>query len=173
VTEERRGTVSAFNGPQPLVQVFDDQIAERDAVARWLTERAASGVAPHEFGVFVRSEAELDRATAAVRDSKLPFRVLDAQVESASGHVSISTMHLAKGLEFRAVAVMACDDEVLPLQSRISAVGDDGDLAEVYETERYLLYVACTRARDQLLVTACEPASEFLADLSTRNNAGE
>jgi mRNA-degrading endonuclease RelE of RelBE toxin-antitoxin system len=173
LTEERRGTVSAFNGPQPLVQVFDDQIAERDAVARWLTERAAAGVAPHEFGVFVRSEAELDRATAAVRASKLPFRVLDAQVESASGHVSISTMHLAKGLEFRAVAVMACDDEVLPLQSRISAVGDDGDLAEVYETERYLLYVACTRARDQLLVTACEPASEFLADLSTRNNAGE
>ncbi len=173
LTEERRGTVSAFNGPQPLVQVFDDTVAERDAVARWLAERAASGVAPHEFGVFVRSEAELDRATAAVRAAKLPFRVLDAQVESASGHVSISTMHLAKGLEFRAVAVMACDDEVLPLQSRISAVGDDGDLQEVYETERHLLYVACTRARDQLLVTACEPASEFLADLSTRNNAQE
>ena len=37
-------------------------------------------------------------------------------------------MHLAKGLEFRAVAVMACDDEVLPLQSRIEGVGDDGDL---------------------------------------------
>jgi superfamily I DNA/RNA helicase len=66
---------------------------------------------------------------------------------------------------------MACDDEVLPLQSRISAVGDDGDLQEVYETERHLLYVACTRARDQLLVTACEPASEFLADLSSRGTA--
>jgi len=35
-------------------------------------------------------------------------------VESAIGHVSIGTMHLAKGLEFRAVAVMACDDEVIP-----------------------------------------------------------
>ncbi len=47
-------------------------------------------------------------------------------------------MHLAKGLEFRAVAVMACDDEVLPLQERIETVGDDADLQEVYDTERHL-----------------------------------
>ncbi len=62
-------------------------------------------------------------------------------------------MHLAKGLEFRAVAVMACDDEIIPLQERIATVGDDADLQEVYDTERHLLYVACTRkrspARDQ------------------------
>jgi superfamily I DNA/RNA helicase len=55
--------------------------------------------------------------------------------------------HLAKGLEFKAVAVMACDDEVLPLQARIESVADEVDLDDVYETERQLLYVACTRAR--------------------------
>jgi superfamily I DNA/RNA helicase len=94
--------------------------------------------------------------------------VLDEHVETASGQVSICTMHLAKGLEFRAVAVMACDDEIIPLQGRIETVGDDSDLREVYETERHLLYVACTRARDRLLVTAVEPASEFLDDLEIR-----
>jgi superfamily I DNA/RNA helicase len=74
-------------------------------------------------------------------------------------------MHLAKGLEFRAVAVMACDDEVIPLQERIEAVADDADLEEVYETERHLLYVACTRARDHLMISGVAPASEFLDDL--------
>ncbi len=74
-------------------------------------------------------------------------------------------MHVAKGLEFRAVAVMACDDEVIPSQDRIAAVGDEADLREVYDTERNLLYVACTRARDFLLVTGVDPASEFLEDL--------
>lgn len=39
---------------------------------------------------------------------------------------------------------------------------------EVYNTERHLLYVACTRARDHLLVTSVEPASEFLDDLLSR-----
>ena len=76
-------------------------------------------------------------------------------------------MHLAKGLEFRAVAVMACDDEVLPSQARIQSITDDADLQEVYNTERHLLYVACTRARDHLLITGVEPASEFLDDLDT------
>ena len=74
-------------------------------------------------------------------------------------------MHFAKGLEFRAVVVMACDDEIIPLQERIETVGDDADLQEVYDTERHLLYVACTRARDDLLVTSGDSPSEFLDDL--------
>jgi mRNA-degrading endonuclease RelE of RelBE toxin-antitoxin system len=78
------------------------------------------------------------------------------------------TMHLAKGLEFRAVAVIACDDEILPQQERIETVGDEADLSDVYETERHLLYVACTRARDHLLVTGVAPASEFLDDMVGR-----
>ena len=60
---------------------------------------------------------------------------------------------------------MACDDEIIPLQERIETVTDSSDLEEVYNTERHLLYVACTRARDCLLVTSVEPASEFLEDL--------
>jgi len=71
-------------------------------------------------------------------------------------------------LEFRSVVVMACDDEVIPLQERIETIGDDADLQEVYDTERHLLYVACTRARDHLLVTGVEPASEFLDDLGSK-----
>ncbi len=74
-------------------------------------------------------------------------------------------MHLAKVLEFRAVVVMACDDEVIPLQERIESAADESELEEVYTTERHLLYVACTRARDYLLVTGVIPASEFLDDL--------
>lgn len=91
--------------------------------------------------------------------------LLGGAAETATGHVSVSTMHLAKGFEVRAVAVMAFDDEVIPSQARIEAVGDDADLEEVYDTERHLLYVACTRARDRLLVTGVAPGSEFLEDL--------
>jgi superfamily I DNA/RNA helicase len=62
---------------------------------------------------------------------------------------------------------MACDDEIIPLQERIEAIGDESDLEEVYASERHLLYVACTRARDHLLVSAVRPESEFLDDLMT------
>lgn len=165
VSEERGDTVSVFNGPPPAICSFASEAEENAAVGAWLAEQAKAGVASHEFGVFVRSEAQLDRAKAAVAAANLPFKVLDEHVSTTSGFAAISTMHLAKGLEFRAVAVMACDDEVIPLQERIENVGDEGDLKEVYETERQLLYVACTRARDHLLVSSVEPASEFLDDM--------
>ena len=135
---------------------------------RWgeqLTQVLSDGLYPEEIGVFVRSEAELERATAVVKRYGLPFAVLDETGEIADDCVTVSTMHLAKGLEFRAVAVMACDAEVIPLQSRVEEIADEADLDEVYNTERNLLYVACTRARDRLLVTGVRPVSEFLDDL--------
>lgn len=79
--------------------------------------------------------------------------------------MSIGTMHFAKGLEFRAVVVMACDDELLPLQSRVDEAADESELREVFDTERSLLYVACTRARDRLLLSAVTPVSEFFNDM--------
>ena len=167
-TEDRSDTVSVFNGPPPTIHTFKDEREEINAVGNWIVEQTKAGVLPHEIGVFVRSVAQLDRAQAAVQAAGLSFKILDEHVETQSGHISISTMHLAKGLEFRAVVVMACDDEIIPLQERIEAVGDDADLQEVYDTERHLLYVACTRARDHLLVTSVEPASEFLDDMRSK-----
>ncbi|HLG16393.1 MAG TPA: UvrD-helicase domain-containing protein [Blastocatellia bacterium] len=163
--EERKGTISVFNGPVPTIQISDSHAAEANAVGAWLSDRITEGVMPHEIGIFVRSAAELDRARAGAESAGLQFGVLDENIETTDGYVSISTMHLAKGLEFRAVVVMACDDEVIPLQERIETVTDDTDLEEVYNTERHLLYVACTRARDHLLVTSAAPPSEFLDDL--------
>ena len=119
--EERRGTVSIFNGPAPSIETFATREEEISAVGAWLAGRSAEGVAAHEIGVFVRSEAEVERACKAVRAAGLPYRILDERVGTTGGFVSICTMHLAKGLEFRAVAVMACDDEVIPQQSRIES----------------------------------------------------
>jgi superfamily I DNA/RNA helicase len=164
-TETRLGTISLFNGSLPEIAVFSTPDEEVSNVAAWLVERGKEGIQPHEVGVFVRSTAELDRAKSAVEQAGLRFKLLDEHVEGSIGHVSISTMHLAKGLEFRAVVTMACDDEVIPSQERIETVADDSDLQEVYDTERHLLYVACTRARDHLLVTSGEIPSEFLEDL--------
>ena len=164
-TDLRRGTVSAFNGPEPTVEILDSVEKEAETIAAWLREQTREGVPPEEIGIFVRSSAEIERAKAAVRTAELEAVELDGLSEAATDGVAVGSMHLAKGLEFRAVVVAACDDEVIPLQSRIEAIVDEADLEDVYNTERQLLYVACTRARDHLLVTGVAPASEFLDDL--------
>lgn len=164
-SEVRRGTISVFNGPVPSVSLYAGVSEECQAVAQWLTQCVGSGIQPGELGIFVRSADEMPRALAAAASAGLPHHELDALVDTDPNEVAIGMMHLAKGLEFRAVVVMACDEDVLPLRSRLNAAADEADLREVFDTERHLLYVACTRARDRLLVTGVKPASEFLADI--------
>ncbi|WNO55184.1 3'-5' exonuclease [Stakelama saccharophila] len=157
VEEGRRGTVSVFDGPVPILCLADDDADERREVARFLSARLEDGVQPGEIGVLVRAQGQLARARAAVLAAGLDPRAEDG--------VRIVTMHDAKGLEFRTVVVMACDEDVLPDPARLGAIGDIGEMEAAYETERHLLYVACTRARDHLLVSGVTPGSEFLEDM--------
>jgi Superfamily I DNA and RNA helicases len=165
ISDDRAGTISVFDGPEPEVHVCADQNQERDRAAQVLREAMDAGLSPREIGVFVRSEAQLARARAAVRSAGLQARSLVDPARNEGDTVLVGTMHLAKGLEFRIVLLMACDQDALPLAERIEQVADEFELDEVLTTERQLLYVAATRARDRLVITAVAPASEFLDDL--------
>ena len=150
--DERRGIVSVFDGPAPCVKTFataaDETVAVGAAVGAWL----ADGIAGHEIGIFVRTADLVARARSALKG-----------IDGAET-ITTAPMNLAKGLEFRAVSVMACDQGILPLDERVADAADEAELDEIYETERRLLYVACTRAREHLLLTGVRPTSEYLND---------
>ena len=158
--------MSAFNGPEPAIRALDSVEEETVAVSEWLREMKGQGVAESEIGIFVRTVNQVDRAMSAVRAAGLKSTRIAENMSVPGGHVGIGIMQAAKRLQFRALAVIACDDDVIPLESRLAEIADEADLEDVYNTERHLLYVACARARDHLLVTAVEPASDFLEDLS-------
>ncbi len=164
-TEVRRGTVSVFGGPAPEVHRFEDEDEEVEAVGAWLKERLEVGVAPAAVGVFVRSEGQLARAAKAIVHAGAPSAGVGDEGAAAKGSVTVATMHQAKGLEFRVVAVMACDEDVIPDPDRLAGAADMAAMEEAHDLERHLLYVALTRARDELLVTGVAPGSEYLDDL--------
>ncbi|MDR1487583.1 MAG: hypothetical protein LBT62_06305 [Deltaproteobacteria bacterium] len=127
-----------------MLSTFNTPEEESEAVAGWLAGLREADVPAREIAVFVRSEKELPRAAAVLKKAGLPFDSLDADMEVSLDKATLAVMHLAKGLEFKAVAVMACDAEAIPSRQRIEAMGDDADLEDLYATERQLLYVACT-----------------------------
>ena len=147
-------------GEEPKLHLFGQL---KRITRQWLDDHLVckGGTYPAQLMYQELADMACERITAGIVSN----RQLDGVSGGVSGSVAVGTMHLAKGLEFRAVAVAACDDEVIPLQARIERVGDDADLEEVYASERHLVYVACTRARDRLLVTGVRPGSEFLDDL--------
>ncbi|WP_315744484.1 3'-5' exonuclease [Bradyrhizobium sp. SZCCHNR1075] len=149
--DERRGIISVFEGPRPEVRPFATVEAETAHVHNTLAGWLGEGIAPQEIGVFVRTEALVPRARAVL-----------AGLAGADA-VTTGAMSLAKGLEVRAVVVMACDEGILPLDERVEDAADEAELDDIYETERRPLYVACTRAREHLLLTGKTPVSEYLA----------
>jgi DNA helicase-2/ATP-dependent DNA helicase PcrA len=68
--------------------------------------------------------------------------------EDRQGKVNLMTIHAAKGLEFRVVFVAGCEEGVIPHARAMSE--NESNLEE----ERRLFYVAMTRARDQLFLSA-------------------
>jgi superfamily I DNA/RNA helicase len=72
-------------------------------------------------------------------------------------------MHAAKGLEFRAVALVGCDAEHLPLAEALAGAESDDARRLVEEREVHLLYVGCTRARESLLITYSGEVTPYLS----------
>lgn len=98
----------------------------------------------------------------------------DLQIDPANPGMQFHKLDKAKDRNFWSVRVSG-DIRLIVHRTKTSlllcyvdhhdAVGDEADLEDVFDTERHLLYVGCTRARDHLLITAVDPASEFLDDL--------
>jgi hypothetical protein len=99
--EQRFGTVSVFNGPDPLITTYPDANAETAAVGHWISEAIADGTKPAEIGIFVRTHTELARARTAAAKACHEVLELSERGEEPAGRISIGIMHLAKGLEFK------------------------------------------------------------------------
>ena len=108
--DDRTATVSVFNGPPPEVLIAASEAEEMEKVAAFIQAARADGIEPAAIGVFVRSRNELPRARAAAAKAGIEATELTGRSEGEAGRIALGTMHFAKGLEFRAVAVMACDE---------------------------------------------------------------
>lgn len=164
---EDRGTVSLFEGPDPEVRGFGTNADEIGFLADWLRSLLAEGLLPSEIAMFARSKTLLRRAEKAAKLAGLEWRELADGSAEVSDLLSLGTMQQAKGLEFRAVAVVGCDHDALPHPEAMKAAADDAERTEVVEQERQLLYVACTRARDRLVITHSQCSTEFLKEHSS------
>ncbi|WP_437648111.1 3'-5' exonuclease [Sorangium sp. So ce362] len=76
--------------------------------------------------------------------------------------MSVGTIHRAKGLEFKVVVVVGCDADLVPSTYLQKELVDEADREAFLEQERHLLYVACTRARERLVVTYAGTPSRWV-----------
>ncbi len=160
--QETRQTISVLRGPVPEIVGGESAGDEITALARWLRDLHARDIEPGQIAIFGRTRQVVrERAEPALAQAGLTGRWLAPDSDLATDAVAIGTMHAAKGLEFRAVALIGCDAQHLPLRDALAHTASDGARL-VAERERHLLYVGCTLARERLLITYSGEISPYL-----------
>lgn len=126
-------------------------------VEEWLSE----GVAPSAIGIVARTRSHLEAVQAALDAAGIAWAEIGADGNKPG--VAIGTMHRAKGLEFARMVVIAVNSDSVPLPFAVTSAAQDAVQHELdLLRERCLLYVACTRARDELVVTSSGTPSRLL-----------
>jgi len=152
-TESLAGARSEFRGPEPEMRGYPTAADERRALTDRLRGWHDDGIEWPQIAVVARQRRTVDELIATLTASGMPAsKVAADSTESGEGDgVQVMTMHRAKGLEFRAVAVVAVSDKDLPPPAVREL--DEDERAVAWRQEQNLLYVSSSRARERLYVS--------------------
>ena len=161
--DDGKGYISLTHGSQPTVMLYSTQSEEAEALIKSIQEQTEAGIDPREICVVARTNALIDEYKKFLTAAGIPcFEVKRRQADDRSRvGVRLATMHRVKGLEFTIVFIVAANKNYVPLKSAINRV-DPVEREAAMTGERCLLYVAMTRAKKMVKISAYGSASEFL-----------
>lgn len=140
---------------------FDEEI---DFIAQYLQEVRGEDGGLNGVCVVARTNDLLTQYGNALREKGFdtyPIKRSEAEDRNVPG-VRLATMHRVKGLEFDRIVIAGANAGIIPFEGPDSHSTDPTVRADAETGERSLLYVAATRAKKAVVVTAFGKPSRFL-----------
>lgn len=163
--ETTAGYRSARRGPEPVIvaaESLTDQYDKiRDLVRGWLN----CGTAPESIGLLVPTRKDAESLPRALGDRDVTVAFVDRDKSGPPKTPVVMTMHRAKGMEFAKVILVGVGEKSLPRGYLVDSAPEE-EREDLRRRERSLLYVAATRARDELIVMYVGKPSELLPSAS-------
>jgi superfamily I DNA/RNA helicase len=160
------GFRSARSGPVPLevgsTSLTDEYEQTASLVSAWLE----AGDAPETIGILVRTKYLGEKVVEALAQRGLKTRFIQDSSATGAGSVLVMTMHRSKGMEFKRVVLFGVSRDEAGWGAELSAL-PEADRADAQVRERSLLYVAATRARDELVILWNGRRSDLLPETAT------
>lgn len=157
-----KGYHSLRIGNPPVRRHFKTPDAEIEFIVATVAAYAKAGLRAGDTCLVARTRKLTDHYSRALRERDIPTHEIH---RGAGDHekrdtLRIATMHRVKGLEFRNVIIAGVQHGQVPL-ALANKLADESARAAHLASERRLLYVAATRARDELVVTGYGKPSEL------------
>ena len=156
--DDRRRVRSLLSGPAPLLRGFASPDEQYRFVLSEIGQHLQLDRQEEEIAIFARKKELLEPLKACLREGGHRFRFVGGK----GNGITLSTMHGAKGLEFKVVFVIDVADDQLPPARTYAHLTDEQARAEFLRREAQLLYVSATRARDEVYLTWVGEKSRFL-----------
>lgn len=124
---------------EPTAYIFDDQEAETKYILNLIKTKLNQLIPKSEIAVLYRNH---DRALYFKKEFKKTYMA----ISNPDNEITITTLHQAKGLEFKVVIILGLEKGLLPAnkENRIQEL----------EEERRLFFVGMTRAKETLIMTS-------------------
>lgn len=145
------GYRSARTGPVPREVEATSLVDEYEQAAELARGWRDAGDPPETTGILVRTKAMGDKVVHALSERGVKAKFVQDDASSGSGNVLVMTMHRSKGMEFKRVVLFGVSPDEYGWGAGTSSL-PDAERADAELRERSLLYVAATRARDELVV---------------------
>lgn len=146
------GYRSARSGPKPSKHAAKSDADQLDhiaaAVRRWIDEE---GVRPETIAILAASNNAAKKVQQGLSQRDVSVALLTTPRVTGGQPVAM-TMHTAKGMEFSRVVLFDVSDGAFPPPWVYKGVPEE-DKLDKDKQFRSLLYVAASRARDELVVT--------------------
>lgn len=153
-----------MHGDPPVLRHFDSFSDEVEYIRSLLADIEQQGMPLRRVCLVARTKKDRDRYSGALEANGIPVLTLEAETEddrSAEG-LRAATMHRVKGLEFEHMIIAGMSARNMPAAWMLADTPDDAARERIEIMERSLLYVATTRARRQVYITAYGTPSKFL-----------
>jgi mRNA-degrading endonuclease RelE of RelBE toxin-antitoxin system len=155
------GYRSLRGGPVPVIHLCERPEEEErviiETLSHWLESSPARNIC-----IGARTNSLVDRLARVLSNAGIPHVKLKTEAMPKADGVRLATMHRLKGLEFKKVLLAGVQEGEVPLVLPDAAHSDAASAEDHEKRERCLLYVAATRARDELVITGFGGRSSLL-----------
>lgn len=161
LTENHSQYRSVRSGPAPRVIGCRDLQDERSTIASIVEAWASEDTPLGAIGVLVRTAQQAGGIVSVLEQVGLRAAEVKGGSAARSDAVQVMTMHRAKGMEFQRVVLAGMNASSMPAKHALKSL-EEAEREDAMQLERSLLYVAASRARDELVVTYAGEVSGFL-----------